>query len=74
MATKKAPAKKASPKKTSTVKASPAILASDRKWEAQDALRTLQRAQEIQSNSKLMSLVKQEAQNQLKAVAKVIKE
>lgn len=73
MATKKAPAKKSSPKKASTVKASPALLASDRKWEAQDALRTLQRAQEIQANSKLMARVKQEAQSQMATIAKVAK-
>jgi hypothetical protein len=73
MATKKAPAKKSSPKKTSSAKTSSPMLMSDRKWEAQDALRTLQRAQEIQANSKLMSMVKQEAKSQMATIAKVAK-
>jgi hypothetical protein len=73
MATKKAPAKKSSPKKTNSVKTSSPMLMSDRKWEAQDALRTLKRAQEIQANTKLMSLVKQEAKSQMATIAKIAK-
>jgi hypothetical protein len=70
MATKKAtPAKKAAPKAV----AAPRLMASDRRWEAQDALRTLQRAQEIQGNKTLMSQVKREAQQQMAAISKVAK-
>ncbi len=41
-------------------------------WEAQDALRTLTRADEIKGNKKLMSKVKKEAVKQEKVLKKVI--
>ena len=40
-------------------------------WEAQDALRTLQRAAEIQSNKSLMRAAKREADAQIKALSRV---
>jgi len=66
MATKKASTK-------SNAIAAPRRTAEDRRWEAQDALRTIQRAQEIQKDKGLMSLVKREAQSQLNALSKVVK-
>ena len=45
---------------------------SDRAWEAQDALRTLTRAEEIRSNKKLMSDVKREAAKQAAVAQKVL--
>ena len=65
MATKKAVTKRAS---NVTARAP-----EDRRWEAQDALRTIQRAQEIQLNKSLMNMVKREAQAQMSALAKVTK-
>lgn len=41
------------------------------KWEAQDALRTLQRAAEIKSNKSLMAAAKKEAKAQIKALSGV---
>ena len=43
------------------------------KWEAQDALRTIQRAEEIKSNKPLMKAVKAEAKSQMKAMERVCK-
>lgn len=45
--------------------------ASDRKWEARNALDTLRRAEEIKSDRGLMRDVKREAMSQQKALAKV---
>jgi hypothetical protein len=69
MATKKA----SSTKKSTSKSTSSPRLSVDRRWEAQDALRTLQRAQEIQGNKTLMSQVKREAQQQMAAISKVTK-
>lgn len=41
------------------------------KWEAQDALRTLQRAAEIRGNKALMKAAKTEAGKQIKALSSV---
>lgn len=41
------------------------------KWEAQDALRTLQRAEEIRGNKALMRAAKKEAGAQIKTLSKV---
>lgn len=41
------------------------------KWEAQDALRTLQRAAEIRGNKALMKAAKTEATKQIKALSTV---
>lgn len=43
------------------------------KWEAQEALRTLQRAEEIKGNGALMRAAKKEAANQVKALSAVCK-
>ena len=43
------------------------------KWEAQDALRTIQRAEEIKSNRPLMKAVKAEARSQMKSIERVCK-
>lgn len=45
----------------------------DRKYEAQDALRTLQRAEEIRRDKGLMKIVKSEAKAQVKALSTVCK-
>lgn len=45
----------------------------DRKYEAQDALRTLQRAEEIKRDRGLMKIVKSEAKAQVKALSNVCK-
>lgn len=43
----------------------------DPKWQAQDDLRTLQRAREIETNRARMAAAKREADAQLKALQKV---
>lgn len=43
------------------------------KWEAQEALRTLQRASEIQSNKPLMKAAKAEAKSMMKQLSSVCK-
>ena len=45
--------------------------AQERQWRAQDALRTLARAAEIQANKRLMGDVKREARQQIQSIAKV---
>lgn len=45
--------------------------AESRKYEVRDALRTIQRAEEIKSDRALMRDVKREAKTQVKALAKV---
>lgn len=57
-------------KKSSTKSNYPKI---DRSYEAQDAMRTLVRAQEIQKDKGLMRRVKTEAQKQMKVTASIIK-
>jgi hypothetical protein len=44
-----------------------------KRWEAEDALRTLQRAEEIKNNSALMRQVKERAREQVKTMQKVCK-
>ena len=53
--------------------ASRAAVSPDKRWEAQDALRTIQRANEITKDKALMSAVKREAALQAKALAAVVK-
>ncbi len=48
-----------------------AMSAPDRKYEAQEALRTLKRADEIQRDRGLMKVVKCCARDEMKALAKV---
>ncbi len=43
------------------------------KWEAKDALRTLQRAEEIKRNGALMKAARTEAKNQMKQLSSVCK-
>lgn len=43
----------------------------DQKWQAQDDLRTLQRAREIEANRTRLAAAKREADAQLKALQKV---
>ena len=50
--------------------AAAAPLAEDRKWKAEDALRTLNRADEIQRDGKLMADVKKLAQQQIQSLVK----
>ena len=69
---KVAPAKKSTPAKK---KSAPAMgcMADDKKWQAQDDLRTIQRAKEIQQNTSRMAAAQREANAQmaaLKAIAK----
>lgn len=43
----------------------------ERKWEVQDALKTIQRAEELKSDRQLMKDVKREAKMQAKALSKI---
>jgi hypothetical protein len=73
MATKSAP-KKAAPKKAANVIAAPRVNRSEeRRWQAQDDLRTLQRAQEIQRDKMRMGMVQREAKSQMEVLSKVAK-
>ena len=45
----------------------------EQRWQAQDDLRTLQRAQEIQQNAARMKMAQAEAKAQMQALAKVSK-
>ena len=45
----------------------------DPRWEAEDALRTLNRADEIRKNAKLMGQVRKVAQEQIKALEPHVK-
>lgn len=56
--------------KTNKLVAATAPMA-DRKWQAEDALRTLTRAGEIQRDKSLMREVKKCAREQMKTLAKV---
>lgn len=51
-------------------KSSPGMIGMDESWRARDALSTLTRAQEIQSDKKLMAQVQKEAARQQSAIAK----
>lgn len=53
--------------------AAPRKSAEDRKWQAQDDLRTLQRAQEIQADKSRLQAAKVEVRNQMAALSKVAK-
>lgn len=58
--------------KKSTNKPNPAAMpAGEDNWRAQDALRTLTRAKEIERDRELMRAVKQEAKKQAKALDSV---
>jgi hypothetical protein len=57
-----------SPAKSSAIKT---VMFDEKKWQAQDDLRTLQRAREIEANRSRMAAAKREADAQLKALQKV---
>ena len=69
---KAAPAKKSTPSKK---KPAPAVgcVADDKKWQAQDDLRTIQRAKEIQQNAARMSAAQREANAQMAALKSIAK-
>ena len=62
-----------SPAKSSAVKSSAgnSAMFDEKKWQAQDDLRTLQRAREIEANRSRLAAAKREADAQLKALQKV---
>lgn len=73
---KKTSTKKQTPVPVRIVSESPQVAASGGKpgidkWEAQDALRTLQRAAEIRGNKALMKAAKTEVTEQIKALSTV---
>lgn len=73
---KKTSTKKQTPVPVRIVSESPQVATSSGKpgidkWEAQDALRTLQRAAEIRGNKALMKAAKTEATKQIKALSTV---
>jgi hypothetical protein len=61
--------------KKSTARAVPAprMNASDKRYQAQDDLRTIQRANEIQGDKSRMSAAQKEATNQMAALSSVAK-
>ena len=72
MATKKTTTKKAPAKKASagmTISATPK--AEMRKWEIESALSTLQRAEQIRKDSKMMADVKKLAQEQMNVLKNI---
>lgn len=64
-------AKKTAPAKKAITVAAPKPSAESKRWEAQDALRTLQRAEEIKRNASLLKAAQREAQLQVKALATI---
>lgn len=70
----KKPTKKTIPKKGGTTSAPIAMPAGeDMKWKAQDALHTLRRAHEIQSDPKLMEHVQHHARGEREHLNKIIR-
>lgn len=59
-------------KKSSTA-STPRLSAADKKYQAQDDLRTIQRASEIQADKGRMTAAQKEAQNQMAALSSVAK-
>lgn len=67
-------AKKSTPTNSpSAYKPSAAEMKERKRWEAEDALRTLNRAEEIKKNAALMKQVKAHASEQVKIMQKVCK-
>jgi len=60
-------------KKSSTVSPAPRMTASDKKWQAQSDLRTIQEAAQIQADKGRMTAAQKEAQNQMAALSSVAK-
>ena len=74
MATKKAAPKKSTPARAlNTLAVSPRKSSEERRWQAQDDLRTLQRAQEIQRDKARLTACQSEARQQMSALSKVAK-
>ena len=74
MAIKKTTTKKSTPAKKSTtpaVKISATPKAEMRKWEIESALSTLQRAEQIRKDSKMMADVKKLAQEQMNVLKNI---
>lgn len=63
----------ATQKKAATAIRQPRISAEEKKWRAQDDLRTMQRAQEVASDPNRLKAAQKEAQDQVKALQKVAK-
>ena len=72
MATLTTKARKA-PSKAEVINAAPRMDAEEKKWRAQDDLRTLQRAKEIEANRSRMAAAQREAKAQISVLAKVTK-
>lgn len=60
-------------KKSSTVSPASRMTASDKKWQAQSDLRTIQEAAQIQADKGRMTAAQKEAQNQMAALSSVAK-
>lgn len=60
-------------KKSSTVSPASRMAASDKKWQAQSDLRTIQEAAQIQADKGRMTAAQKEAQNQMAALSSVAK-
>lgn len=71
---KKAAAKKAAPKKKAATKKAakmkPVAIKEDTKWQAEDDLRTLLRAEEIKADKKRMNNASKIAKQQMNSLAK----
>ena len=63
--------KKSTPSRA--VAAAPRLTAQDKKWRAQDDLRTLRSAAEIQADAARVKAAQSEAQQQMQALARVVK-
>lgn len=59
--------------KKGTVAAAPRPLKEEKRWQAQDDLRTLQRAQEIQADKRRMAACKTEARTQMATLSRAAK-
>ena len=71
-AKKAAPAPKAKPK-APTVSHCGVSVAQEKKWQAQDDLRTMQRAAEVKADPSRVKAAQAEAQSQIKALSSVTK-
>lgn len=70
------PTPKAAPKKAPRTNPVPTISGPDKaepyRWQAEDGLRTLQRAEEIKADKALMSAIQKQAQTQVATIQKVV--
>lgn len=72
-AVSKAPVKKAVAKPSTVLGSQGPSAAQQKKWQAEDDLRTLQRAGEIKNDPARVKMAQAEAQAQMKALATVVK-